>query len=195
MWCIKASRSSTIFDYQITVSQISANSENSSSWIFFVVALVVTIVAVLAIGLLLGYLIRKWSKNKVGADNTEPLQLDKLRYIDKTLGNMKSGEYKDLRYKYSQTSCSICLDLFTHKWKVHVTNEWRHVFHSSCLDDWFWNIKWDLALRCPNWNTILTPQSSPVLDSDHSHDSEEKESNEMQLTHRNIFERTIVRTY
>ena len=191
---VKAKKSSTSFTYQITISQTSTSSSESSDWIIFFVLLILFVFLVLIFGLTLGYILRKLSKTKVLPNNIDPLQLDKLRYIDHALANMRSGPYKSLKYKFEQVSWSVWLELFTQESKVHITNEWSHVFHSEWLDDWFWNIRWDMNLKWPNWNSIITPESTPVAITHSIDESNERDMPEMQMTQRNILERTIFDT-
>ena len=191
---IKTKKSNTSFSYQITVSQTSSNSSESYEWIVFFVLIILFVFFVLIFGLVLGYILRRLNIIKVIPNNNDNIQLNKLRYIDQTLSKMRYESYRSLKYKYDQITWSIWLEPYSQECKVIVTNEWSHVFHREWLYDWFWNIRLDLNLKWPNWNSIVTPESTPALITQSIDEYNERDMIEIQMTQRNLFERTIIET-
>ena len=80
--------------------------------------------------------------------------------IKDTMNNMLSGKYGTIWADDSNLACTIWTKLFESNSNVHITNEWIHVFHSSCLEDWFSMISSDKELCCPNCGTITSTNSS-----------------------------------
>ena len=90
-------------------------------------------------------------------------RLHEIRYlrVDDVMNNMKKGEYHELKTKYSQDSWVICLEDYLPDSKIHITNECLHVFHSSCLKEWYSSIDQTKDLACPHCNTTNTKDSTP----------------------------------
>ena len=82
--------------------------------------------------------------------------------VTKTMKNMKSGKYIDLKTKYGQNSCVVCLEDFEPDSSIHVTNECQHAFHTSCLKEWYQSIDPTKDLACPHCNTVNTNENNPI---------------------------------
>ena len=74
------------------------------------------------------------------------------RIID-TMNWMISGKYGTLVADDFCPQWGIWNKMFSVESNVHITNECTHIFHSSCLEDWFsiTYVNWELT--CPSWGT------------------------------------------
>lgn len=90
-------------------------------------------------------------------------QLIENRYIRviQVMNVQINSEYKTINPKYAQDSWIVCLDDFASDSQVTVTNECSHVFHTTCLKEWYDNTDPAKDLTCPHWSTVNTKDSSP----------------------------------
>ena len=63
--------------------------------------------------------------------------------ILKCLNNMRKDEFKNTRAKFNQNNCIICIKDYDPDSEVCITNEWNHVFHTTCIKGWFENIRFN----------------------------------------------------
>ena len=80
-----------------------------------------------------------------------------LQKIDFTLQWMRKGVYSNIANPYTLESCIICLDEFDSKSVISITNECKHMFHTSWLKDWYKSIEFNRSLRWPMWKTFNKP--------------------------------------
>ena len=90
---------------------------------------------------------------------------DSFVRVDDTMKKMNNGKFSSFQTRYSQDSCVICLEEYEPDSCIHVTNECSHVFHTSCLKEWYDSIEIDKDLVCPHCNTVNTKDSFPSKES------------------------------
>jgi len=134
--------------------------------------IVSAIVVVLIVLMLFGFLVMVWmvirecfkkrqQRHEV-YEVTQQEAVQKIR-IEETMENMKNGKFSENLCIYDEDRWVICLEKFVHDSKVHITNEWNHVFHSECLDQWYQTLALSRPLNCPHWHTANTPIKSTVV--------------------------------
>ena len=113
-------------------------------------------------------------------------------HIAKCLDNIRKDEFKNIRAKFDQSSCIICLDDFEPGSEVCITNECNHVFHFVCLHKWFKNIRLSKDLTCPHCNAVITDTSKPIEESVESDSAEIVDTSEvLNIPDKNLFENQL----
>ena len=69
---------------------------------------------------------------------------------------MTKSKFQNIKSAYHEETCVVCLDDFTENSEVNITNEWMHMFHTSCLNTWYLNIPITKDLSWPHWKTVNT---------------------------------------
>ena len=157
---IKVKRLSSSSSYKITVNSSNSSSESSTqnNWYIMIgVGGMIFIFSIIAIFVVSFWI---WRHKRNQKNRESPVKHEEReKWIKDTLNNMTTCEFQYWESKYKQDSCTIWLESFIHDAIIHKTNEWDHIFHSACLQKWYWNIKLGLKLVCPCWSTENTPFS------------------------------------
>ena len=178
---LKALKVNEDSNYTINVRQ-QGHSDDDELWILIICSFAITIMVTIFVGIMIILWIYYKTQPQQRRRRIAYTQEEKdfrNEYIQKSLNNIGKQEFKNIRAKFEQNSCIICLNDFEPHSEVCITNECNHVFHFVCLREWFKNITISRDLTCPHCNTVITDTSRPAQNSVESDSAEVIETSEV----------------
>ena len=149
--------------YSIIVNQDKVRSTNMIAIGYIILIVLLSLIWIIA--LIIWYISIWWclkrSKTRIiemeRKHNHVDLYLFNQKRINLTMTFMENGTYFEVTNPYAFETWVIWLEKFSSNWIISITNEWKHVFHTLWLRNWYTNIKMNKSLRWPICKTINKP--------------------------------------
>lgn len=158
---IRVNKLSSLSNYSIELHKVSRKSETNSALLLAIILTSILLCIVTTTTCLILYAAREWLKDRrrvVEQRRTlQEMMQNRAKNIEETMNNMKHGQFQYFENKYHEDNWVICLESFKPDSEIHITNECSHVYHSSCLKEWYENIDAKKDLKCPHCNSVNRP--------------------------------------